>query len=538
MPIRLETATEFVELEVTKTRLKRTVGTLGSRGESQSWNMVTVAQAKTTLAEQIAKYTALGFVETKPIGAAPEPVKPFPAVTAKAFKTLLGKLAKAEDHDDIEAALGNAIDEANHVALAWHTLCSVAQPGVQTLLSYLATLDKPIDAIQAGQLAAFLRRSLEPARHLSDDWFAGWQRTLDKLVYQAVASFPDAFAEHEAHYPPISKAGLLFVRGRLHRILTTTERHDVLRRLAHAQATEYGICAGKLPMLDAFHHPCNLSVIESDPKPIVSRFGDEAEWARALALEAPFNRWNRIQYVGAAVVVMPLDVLVTMVASRPSDPFGYAPNAEGKTLALLALRQDPPQALLDATAVLPESPYAYIVREVFAYAAARAWLARGELVPETFYERIGEFALPSDDAGEVALDVLRKLPRERVLDLVRDRIEHQGQAVAALGAHYDAEIFEAFLARNQYESGSVLGFVGGFGLSALAKSIDSCPDELVAPRREGLVRAMKRVIASGEKLDEIWDDVLAKPLKASDDLRLDVIALLEPARRDRIMGRA
>jgi len=35
MPIRLETSTEFVELEVKKTWLERTVGKLGTKGDSQ-----------------------------------------------------------------------------------------------------------------------------------------------------------------------------------------------------------------------------------------------------------------------------------------------------------------------------------------------------------------------------------------------------------------------------------------------------------------------------------------------------------------------
>jgi len=500
--------------------------------------MVTVKQAKDTLAAQVAKYAALGFVEVNAPGAAPEAVKPFEGVSAKALKTLIGKLSKVEDESDVEEALEKATSEEKYAALAFHVLPSVAEPGVRALLAYLATFEEPIDAQKAERLASFLQRRLEPTKHASDEWFSGWPRSLDTLVYRAIASFPDSFAKREAHFRPVCKAGLSFVRGRRNQSLTTTERRDVLRRLAAAQATDYGIYAGELPFLDAAGREGIAVIAESDPRGLVERYGSETEWAQALAIEAPFNRWYRVRYVGPAISVMPLDALVAMIVSRPSDPFGYEPNAETSAFELLSSRADPPQSLLDATQDVSASVYHSVIREVFAFAAGRAWLARGEPIPAVFDERIGDFSLMTSDAVDIALDVLRQLPRERVLRLVRDRIEHTTNALGALGAHYDGEIFEAFLASNRYDSGSLLALVGEPGLSALARSLDSCPEELIAPRREGLIRAMKRVLKSGANLASEWDEELAKPLHASDDLRIEVIAALPPERRDRIIGKS
>jgi hypothetical protein len=261
------------------------------------------------------------------------------------------------------------------------------------------------------------------------------------------------------------------------------------------------------------------------PAPRAEGGVEEEAPASPAAAAVRDNTWQRISDVAPGLRALPLEVLVAQLAGRRCLPRGIGWGAfyvMKDALALLASRADPPAALFAAARALIEARAradwergrpedARQVCEtpaapLLAVAAARRALHLGEPVTRDLEELVAfPRVVEHPPLARALLDVLRALPRERVLTWTLDQLCSTGAAVVALGAHFDEALLREALRGDVAVVPEALELIGAPALPALRRAMADLRGEQAAAAGHALVLALAEGARAGAAPPEDYD---------------------------------
>lgn len=551
-------ASKFWEVAVEGKSLTTRWGRIGTQGQMKSKELASEAAAQHEMDKLIRSkltecYVEIGVesgtaVSKAPPKAKPEAIPPFPGVEPRAVKSLVTKLGKAKDSYKIQRLLQEASSD-DPFGLAWYLVTHDLLPTAHhdPFLVALAELDPSFDCARDGELMARLvaRRATGTGPQVQTSWFPGWLVSLDPLVFRALPWAPDAFDALTGD----AKLGVDFVRMRLGLPVDAACVEAVLDALARGENEGYGISGnGDLLVKGKDGTEEKQPVAE-----FVTRLGD---WGAALAraIKRAPAAWGLIEHVRPGLERLSLAELSEVLAARPLyGLFSDSSNATETMLAIMRARKDPPDALLAVPHPQCEDEgNASKVRELYATIAAERLIAEKRSIPEAFDEAFARFKLMSDAyATRSMIEVLRHVPRERVLRLVKAALPdawEKAAPLAALGAHFDAEIFDGELAAGRHLSEELLGAIGAEAVLPLAHSARSVEDPAIRENRyRAMLLAMQEAVRTGMSPPEKWDPLLVpgeldgKPIerwRAGDSALGKVLGALPAPRRAAILKKA
>lgn len=226
-------------------------------------------------------------------------------------------------------------------------------------------------------------------------------------------------------------------------------------------------------------------------------------WYRALLAETFASQDVSLWRAGYVLERCDAEALARLLARAGSF---HTSEELAKLLALLARRGDAPAALLAAARGLDAGErHARAVAEMLALVA----LPRAAEVPAGVEDLLRFEFVSTVYRPSLAVTVagLRALPRERALALCRARLAepyawHTG--LVALEAHFDEELLQAFLARDEREAYLDPGLLAGFAprvLPELQALWERTPREARGRRERQLLAAMGALGEAGAVVD-------------------------------------
>ncbi|MBL8683549.1 MAG: hypothetical protein JNK05_30545 [Myxococcales bacterium] len=362
-----------------------------------------------------------------------------PKLDAKTTKSLLGKVAKAQNNaDKIARAIGEFVPRECVAPLAYALIRSGQWSPLAHGEAGFRLLSEYDGAYTADDASAWIE--LAASNPASSQWWPslrGWPAVLDRIVERVYALTDDGRWQALAERLPAPMAvGVHFVRARLGATLTDAQRTAVSDAFAEAliaghyaveRAVEFvdrdGVRAKPGDDLDAY------------VRSIAARLGDDASFGAALGRAADRGVACNGNYLSAVYPRLssgPLGRLLSRVDPYNGDAWGALRRVEFRPLAFWA----------EVLAAMSDHTGRPVARDAIAdmvfILAARAARREGVGLPSAFDALVKlEFArtaIPYQGAREMR-DALTVLPAERVHALVSqwiDRPMHMFQSAALL----------------------------------------------------------------------------------------------------------
>ncbi|MFN0249301.1 MAG: hypothetical protein ACKV2T_20620 [Kofleriaceae bacterium] len=207
------------------------------------------------------------------------------------------------------------------------------------------------------------------------------------------------------------------------------------------------------------------------------------------------HSWWKFDDIAPILEAAPLSLVATALAKETRPELA-------RQLAMLDRREDEPSALLAAARELVPGR----AQTILAVVAADRALRRGDIVPDEL-EQLVVFAHTAE-AVELAgrfVDVLRRLPADRVNTWARARLDDDGAVVLAFAAHGDDTILRDVLREGGYVEPSLFEVLGAPAIPTLLAAAGTLRDARGARARHAFVFALAGAVAAGVPIDPAWD---------------------------------
>lgn len=308
----------------------------------------------------------------------------FGALSSKQLTSLAQKMRKLDDEYKADSLIEKAgVDYAERAPLRWY----LARHGLvpPTHITMLGRLSE--GAFEAGTEEVFavlphLHTPPETLRELAP----GWPHDADAIVLRAFQLNRERLEDLLPSVSTPVRVGIQMVRGRQGAELSASDKQAVLNALAYAEATEYGI----IRTTSAEGERLSLRELASDGKwiepyragsDLAGHFGTEEQWAIALADACRAGKFGGygIGRLSAGLARLPLSEFVRLLSGKhQSSDARY----DRMFAALLAARQDSPEALIEAARTLEDGHASQYLREDLRMHALRMIAEQGLPVPE------------------------------------------------------------------------------------------------------------------------------------------------------------
>ncbi len=487
----------------------------------------TDAMADSITARMIARHERAGFARSSEEGSvaqkavgdkAPRPA--YPGITEKQLGSILNGIGKAGGSDGYK--LSTAIqkvtgDWQQRVPIAWfvvkHKLVAAeTMPGLWSLLSEQPELVDPEALFElltrlptGGAFTKLYKNGPMP-------WFtAGFDRSLDVLLFEAYQRARTLFDAREAELPASVRTALDFVRGRSGVDVAPGRAQGIVRHIAKVQC-EHGLASNTELALVVDGEVKRPRVESADSvRAIALRFGAPGVWRDAMI--------DAVKHAPTLSLYTQYDGLVACdlatLSQKLAGAFSFSDNGNlARILALLDARDDAPEAIVEAAAAITKTErHALVVRDMLAVLAAARFAAQGKAAPESldalldlsFFSGIYHASIAPYVKGMAAL------PRERALRLAERKLEEQfsyAEGLAPLLAHPDDALLARFFdkdAPNAYLNPRVVGCFGAAALPHLARVWEKTQRSSRRSRHQEVLEALATVGDRGETVDPSWD---------------------------------
>lgn len=448
--------------------------------------------------------------------AAPEPVviPPWPGISEEALQSLAAKIDKAKDSYRISDMIRNVNggDWSSQYTIAWHLIgCRAIHP--ETNPSILHFLEDSVDAaapeVVMDVLARLPNASVKKYHSHFTMLMDGYSLTTDKLLFHAYQQGPDVVRAREGDLNASIRLGLSFVRRRLGETISATDSAAILKQLAQAQATNYGISTNhEMPVVEngVLVKPrlADLAAV----KKLALLFGTEQEWNAAFLEAALEGKWSPAKNVSDAFWIASTNELARLVNRSSLDTGGTLTML----MEVLPQRQDDPLALLEAALTVTEEQR---MREMLLMGVILRAGKLGMTIPEKLDAELSLELLDTsyDGVRPTCIDWFKFLPRERALALAKKYLKEDysySRAAAIMAAHFDAEFLRAVLEKDvgkNYISAETVGEIGAPALPLLEWAYEQATGDGRRSKHRALMHAMIKAGATAP-LDEHWDKYL------------------------------
>jgi hypothetical protein len=443
----------------------------------------------------------------------------FGALSGKQVVSIADKLGKLRESWKADSVLDKAnVDWGQRDGLRWHLARHGLLPATHPTL--LDRLGESAANASADDVFAVLPTLDRPTKDVLP-LVPGWTLAADKLAlraYELDSARLEAMLEGAS---PTLRVGIQLVRGRHGASVPETDRAAVLRALAEAEASQYGISrsfgANGSRLVLARSEGGQRTEPFTTALDLARCFGTDEAWLEALTDAARAGAFQSLEHVSAALVRLPLADLVPALAKN----FQSSNAAHDKAVqAVLDRRSDPPEALLAAALTLPKDAYpaSYLRKFLVPAALAKMTEAPPGAEAEVAWDDITHVCSPPRgyDVGRAnAYGAMRAIGRERALGLARERIArgyNRFQALPFLAVHWDEGLCRDAIAQlDDHADVNLFAPLGARVLPMLLEGMASEPPQGVTKEKRlvSLRRAVMAVLAAegqaGRTTDAAYD---------------------------------
>ncbi len=452
----------------------------------------------------------------------------FESMSGKQVAAFAAKLAKIDEDYKSDAVFEKSgIEWGQRDELRWHIARHGLLPATHpTLLHRMAESASQATADEVFSVVPQL--AVPPKKASTVDLLPGWPIDADLVLLRAMELDPARLEAALTDAAPPLRRGIQLVRGRSGAAIGDDDRRAILEGLASVEAKDWGMptwtgVKGSGIVVKCLAEGGARTEPFATTAELAARFGSEAEWIAALAQAAKKAQFGTLQHVLPALVTMPLDEMVALIA-KPH--FSSSEQHDALIARLIETRDDEPTALVKAALAIGREDYPgmYVREQLLVHAIGRLG-ARDIAIPEGLEREVKwdgfAYCVAPWRGSKVMRAAYRRaleaLGRERSLALTQPILERaygHSQALPFLAVHFDDAIARRLVAGRADQAladPDAFAALGAPAIPLLVEALDAAPEGTPdeKKRRDALTKCLRGALgfvgASGGTFDASLD---------------------------------